>query len=76
MGPGAVTDIGSKVDIPFTVMGGIKESNMDEVLERGAKRLAVVTAVTEAQNIAETVKRMREKILGYGSQISDLRSQG
>lgn len=75
MGPGAVTDIGSKVDIPFTVMGGIKECNMDEVLERGAKRLAVVTAVTEAQNIAGTVKRMREKILGYGSQISDLRSQ-
>jgi thiamine-phosphate pyrophosphorylase len=65
MGPEAVTDIGSKVDIPFTVMGGIKESNMDEVLERGARRLAVVTAVTEAEDIGEAVWRMREKILVY-----------
>lgn len=62
MGPVAVTDIGSKVDIPFTVMGGIKENNMDELLERGAKRLAVVTAVTEAEDIAGTVRRMRVRI--------------
>jgi len=65
MGPEAVTNIGSKVDIPFTVMGGIKESNMEEVLKRGAKRLAVVTAVTQAEDVAEAVRRMRERILGY-----------
>jgi len=65
MGPEAVTGIGSRVDIPFTVMGGIKESNMEEVLCRGARRLAVVTAVTEAEDIAGTVKRMRERILGW-----------
>jgi len=62
LGPDAVSDIGGRVDIPFTVMGGIKESNMDEVLKRGARRLAVVTAVTEAEDIAEATKRMREKI--------------
>ena len=65
MGPEAVTDIGSNVDIPFTVMGGIKESNMDALLERGAKRLAIVTAVTEAPDIAEAVKKMRKMILSY-----------
>ena len=75
MGPEAVTDIGSKVDIPFTVMGGIKENNMDALLERGAKRLAVVTAMTEAPDIAEATNRMRKRILGYQSQISDLKSQ-
>jgi thiamine-phosphate pyrophosphorylase len=62
MGPEAVTDIGTKVDIPFTVMGGIKENNMDVLLERGAKRLAIVTAVTEAEDIAEAVKKMRVRI--------------
>ena len=67
MGPAAVTDIGSKVDVPFTVMGGIKESNMDALLERGARRLAVVTAVTEAPDIAEAVRKMRERILGYSN---------
>jgi thiamine-phosphate pyrophosphorylase len=65
MGPEAVTEIGSKVDIPFTVMGGIKESNMDEVLKKGARRLAVVTAVTEAEDIAGTVKKMRERIRNW-----------
>ena len=67
MGPEAVTGIGSKINIPFTVMGGIKESNMDEVLERGARRLAVVTAVTEAPDIAETVKKMRGRIRGWSN---------
>ena len=62
MGPEAVTDIGSKVDIPFTVMGGIKESNMDELLKRGAKRLAIVTAVTEENDIAEAERRIRVRI--------------
>jgi len=65
LGPEAVTEIGSKVDIPFTVMGGIKESNMDEVLEKGARKLAVVTAVTEAEDTAEAVREMRERILGW-----------
>lgn len=62
LGPEAVSEIGSRVDIPFTVMGGIKESNMGEVLSRGATRLAVVTAVTKAEDIAGTVRRMRERI--------------
>jgi len=66
MGPEAVTEIGGQVDIPFTVMGGIKESNMDEVLERGARRLAVVTAVTEAEDIEGTVRGMRGKIKSWG----------
>jgi thiamine-phosphate pyrophosphorylase len=65
LGPEAVAEIGSRIEIPCTVMGGIKESNMDEVLKRGARRLAVVTAVTESDDIAETVKRMRQRILSY-----------
>ena len=69
LGPEAVLQIGSRLDIPFTVMGGIKESNMDEVLERGARRLAVVTAATEAPNIASAVKRMRKRILEYNNHV-------
>jgi thiamine-phosphate pyrophosphorylase len=68
LGPEAVLEIGSQVDIPFTVMGGIKDSNLDEMLKRGAKRLAVVTAVTQAENIAGTVRKMRERIINYGEQ--------
>ena len=36
LGPGAVSQIAPHLRIPFTVMGGIKESNVNQVLEAGA----------------------------------------
>jgi thiamine-phosphate pyrophosphorylase len=62
LGPDAITDIIRRVKLPFTVMGGIKESNMDQVLAQGAKRVAIVTAITQAHDIAETVRSLKEKI--------------
>jgi len=64
LGPQAVTEIGGKVSIPFTVMGGIKESNIDEVISRGAQKVAVVTAVTQADDMAGAVRALRKKISG------------
>lgn len=37
--------------LPFTVMGGIKLSDLESVLNAGAKRVAVVTAISQAENI-------------------------
>ena len=37
--------------MPFTCMGGIKHHNLDDLLQRGAKHPAVVTAVTAQANI-------------------------
>jgi len=45
VGPALITEVTSVVDIPYTVMGGIKLDNVDQVLEKGARRIAVVTAV-------------------------------
>jgi thiamine-phosphate pyrophosphorylase len=65
LGPEAIVTISPHVDVPFTVMGGIKESNMDQVLAKGARRVAVVTAITQAANIAERVKSLKERIRNY-----------
>ncbi|MCX8065514.1 MAG: thiamine phosphate synthase [Candidatus Hydrogenedentes bacterium] len=51
--------------VPFTCMGGIKLQNIEEVLKRGARHIAVVTAVTEADDIQGAVKSLREIILKY-----------
>lgn len=51
--------------IPFTCMGGIKLENIDAVLKRGARHIAVVTAVTEAEDIQKAVRQLREKIIAY-----------
>ncbi|HOQ31883.1 MAG TPA: thiamine phosphate synthase [Candidatus Hydrogenedens sp.] len=65
LGVEALEKISPHLSIPFTCMGGIKLENIDEVLKRGARHIAVVTAVTEADNIQQSVKQLRERILLY-----------
>ncbi len=64
LGPEAIGRIAPKLRIPFSVMGGIKESNIREVLATGAKRVAVVTALTQAPDIAAAVRSFRKIING------------
>ena len=54
--------IKSHVSIPFTVMGGISLDNVDLLIKNDARMIAVVTAVTLAPDIAEAVRRFRDKI--------------
>lgn len=65
LGPEAISAISPHLDIPFTVMGGINDSNIDQVLEHGARRVAMVTAITRAPDIAAAVAAFREKIRSY-----------
>lgn len=65
LGPQAITGIGSSLEIPFTVMGGIKQANIHKVLEQGARRIAVVTAITQAPNVTASVRALRDVILNY-----------
>lgn len=62
LGPDAIGRIAPKLAIPFTVMGGIKETNIGEVLSRGARRVAVVTAITQAPDIARAVRDLKDRI--------------
>ena len=63
LGPESIGDIAPRLRIPFTVMGGITEDNIDRVLAQGARKVAVVTAVTKAPDIPQAVRALREKIL-------------
>jgi thiamine-phosphate pyrophosphorylase len=62
LGPEAIASIGSRLSVPFTVMGGITAANLDEVLAGGARRIAVITAITQAADIAQAVRGFRERI--------------
>ncbi len=46
--------------IPFTVMGGIKKNNIKELVALGASKIAMVTEITQAENIANTVIELRK----------------
>jgi thiamine-phosphate pyrophosphorylase len=63
LGPEAISQIAPRLIIPHTCMGGIKVHNIDEVLDHGAQHPAVVTAVTEADDIQSAVKELRDKII-------------
>jgi thiamine-phosphate pyrophosphorylase len=68
LGPEAIRAISKHLRVPFTVMGGINETNIDQVLAGGARRVAMVTAVTQAPDIAEKVRSLRERIRNYTHQ--------
>ena len=51
LGPEAIPGIVAGLEIPFTVMGGIGAANIERVLAQGARRVAVVTAVTMADDM-------------------------
>lgn len=65
LGPEAIAKISPQIKVPFTVMGGIREDNIAEVLAKGARRVAMVSAITKAADIAAKVKFLKEKIVRF-----------
>lgn len=66
VGPAMIDEIAPHLRIPFTAMGGIKAHNIGEVLERGARHVAVVTAVTAARDVRGAASELRALIRGKG----------
>ncbi|MCC6797958.1 MAG: thiamine phosphate synthase [Candidatus Hydrogenedentes bacterium] len=62
IGPEAIDAILPHLHVPWTTMGGIKLQNIGQVLERGARHVAVVTAVTEAGDVRAAAAALREEI--------------
>ena len=48
------------VHVPFSVMGGIKARHIPELVQAGAKHIAMVTEVTQAPDPAEKVRELRQ----------------
>jgi len=65
LGPEAISRIRPHLTIPFTVMGGINRDNIEQVLKAGARKVAVVTAVTKAPDITRATEELRELIKSF-----------
>jgi thiamine-phosphate pyrophosphorylase len=65
IGPEALGHIAPRLRVPWTTMGGIKAHNIGEVLRQGARRVAVVTAVTGADDVEGAARSLRETILSF-----------
>ncbi len=52
----------SNLALPFVAIGGIKRGNLQPVLDRGAKRVAMITEILEADDIGARVREVLERI--------------
>lgn len=57
LGTEAIKAFSARSGLPFTVMGGIKFDHIKELITLGAKRIAVVTALTQAADIEAEARR-------------------
>lgn len=54
--------IAGAISLPFTVMGGIKKQHIPGLLEAGARTIALVTAVTQADDPERAVRDLLARI--------------
>ncbi len=57
IGPDAISRYSFHSDLPFTVMGGIKHQHITDLTKLSARRIAVATALTQAEDIASETAR-------------------
>lgn len=63
LGLAMLDEVKKHISVPFTVMGGIKEHHLTELGKHGSHRVAMVTQITQAENVTKTVEHLRELIL-------------
>jgi len=56
LSPDAIETFRAICDLPFSVMGGVKLDHVQDLVARGARRIAVVTALTQAEDIAAATR--------------------
>lgn len=69
VGLSLVKQVSRVIQIPFFAIGGIDQTNIEEVLKKGASRVAVVRAVSGAENVEKAAKRFKEIIVQQKNQM-------
>lgn len=66
LGPEVINDASQRLKIPFGVIGGINQKNIGQVVYAGARHVAMITAITEAEDVeattAQFVKLIRSRL--------------
>jgi len=59
IGPSGVMDVMASVDVPVFAIGGIDETNLDQLTTLGVRRVCVIRAVGDAADPETVARRMR-----------------
>lgn len=63
VGIGLISEVKKISKIPFLAIGGIDETNLDDVITAGAQRIAVVRAVCGSEDIGQAARRLKERLI-------------
>ncbi|MBU1043303.1 MAG: thiamine phosphate synthase [Candidatus Omnitrophica bacterium] len=63
IGTSQISQVLAWANLPVVFIGGINLRNIDLVLEKGAQNIALIRAIMQAENITQTVKEFKQKIL-------------
>jgi thiamine-phosphate pyrophosphorylase len=53
----------ANVGVPWFAIGGINLSNLDDVLAAGARRVCVVSAILNADDVADACRKFKERLV-------------
>lgn len=56
-------EVKNKINIPFTVMGGIKKRHLNELVKLGVRNVGMVTEVTQAKDITQKANDIQKTLL-------------
>lgn len=73
IGLGEIAAVNAKVDIPIFCIGGIKPSNLPDVVAAGARRIVIVSAWLQAGDISAAVRVSQATVLGRVCLANDRR---
>ncbi|MFH1664533.1 MAG: thiamine phosphate synthase [Candidatus Omnitrophota bacterium] len=65
VGTGDIQKVLSIADKPVVFIGGIDQGNVDMVLGKGARNIAVIRAIMRAEDIISAVREFKKKINSY-----------
>ena len=57
-----IKELKKRLKIPFVAIGGINESNIDDVLKAGAKNIAMISAIAAKDDVENSVRQFIDKI--------------
>lgn len=60
-----IEELKTLVTCPFSVMGGIKEHHLVLLCSKGFKHIAMVTEITQAPDVKEKVRQLRQTMKDY-----------
>ena len=67
LGTDSIEHVLSIAKKPVFFIGGMNFSNIDIILKKNAKNIALIRGILEAENITSRTKEFKEKMLAYGN---------